>query len=212
MGQGRPDRSPLAARRRSRAHVISLLVLLSAAAIAIHLVTRPTESIGLAVDPSLAPAEIQYLKDGLHAAYEVPVGMLTESIKPPADAQTPLDGRDVLATMDRWPRVPGQRQLAISGAHGDTVERTFVFGLGRRAGRSAVVFTPRLRHRANPTLFRQRLLRVSIHELGHVYGLRHCEDQDCVMVYSATLLALDASPDHFCPRCARLLHGWRQAT
>ena len=58
---------------------------------------------------------------------------------------------------------------------------TFVFGEAQLADGGAVVSTHRLRQEFyglphDPELLRERLLKESLHELGHTYGLRHCAD------------------------------------
>jgi archaemetzincin len=44
-----------------------------------------------------------------------------------------------------------------------------------------------------------------VHELGHVYGLGHCNRQACVMWFSNTLAETDRKGSRFCPVCARAL-------
>ena len=41
-----------------------------------------------------------------------------------------------------------------------------------------------------------------LHELGHVFGLDHCERIDCVMWFSNTLVQTDRKDLQFCERCA----------
>lgn len=55
------------------------------------------------------------------------------------------------------------------------------------------------------TLLR-RSLRVAVHEVGHLFGLAHCQAFRCVMNGVAHLDELDALPLHLCPVCLRKLH------
>ena len=41
------------------------------------------------------------------------------------------------------------------------------------------------------------------HELGHTFGLRHCEDWRCVMTSSHAVERLDVKESEFCPRCRK---------
>jgi archaemetzincin len=55
-----------------------------------------------------------------------------------------------------------------------------VMGLGFRPGSSCVVSTFRLKS-PNKKLASERLKKISIHEIGHNLGLKHCFDKNCVM-------------------------------
>jgi archaemetzincin len=50
-----------------------------------------------------------------------------------------------------------------------------------------------------------RALRVVVHELGHLFGLRHCVHFACIMNPTAGLADLDALPLDLCPVCLRKL-------
>ena len=54
-----------------------------------------------------------------------------------------------------------------------------IFGLGFRPGVSCVVSTFRLNSRHQE--FLSRLKKVTLHELGHNLGLKHCESKSCFM-------------------------------
>ena len=48
-------------------------------------------------------------------------------------------------------------------------------------------------------LFLARATKESVHELGHTYGLSHCEERACVMRFSNTLRDTDQKSDQFGP-------------
>lgn len=56
----------------------------------------------------------------------------------------------------------------------------------------------------NPALFEKRVLTESIHELGHTFGLDHCE-YDCVMQFSDSLMQVDKKTPNFCDKCMKKL-------
>ncbi len=50
-------------------------------------------------------------------------------------------------------------------------------------------------------LLRKRMLTEAVHELGHLWGMRHCPNPDCVMFFSNTLLDTDRKSNSFCDKC-----------
>jgi archaemetzincin len=78
---------------------------------------------------------------------------------------------------------------------------TFVFGEAQLDGPTAVVSTLRLArgvHRADAAV---RLAKECVHELGHTFGLVHCDVAKCVMTRSASVRSVDAKRAQLCPEC-----------
>lgn len=87
---------------------------------------------------------------------------------------------------------------------------TFVFGEAQLNGKAAVVSYARLKQEfyglpPNIPLLKERLIKEVIHELGHTFGLIHCEKKWCVMSFSASVKHVDFKKDTFCTECAGLL-------
>ena len=57
----------------------------------------------------------------------------------------------------------------------------------------------------NLALLELRILKEAIHELGHTFGLEHCNDS-CVMQFSNCLSDTDNKPPKFCSSCLRKLN------
>ena len=87
---------------------------------------------------------------------------------------------------------------------------TYVFGEAQLDGKVAVVSSHRLREEfyglaSDANLLNLRLVKESIHELGHVFGLLHCSNYLCVMHSSTGVEEIDVKTDRFCSSCfARL--------
>lgn len=76
-----------------------------------------------------------------------------------------------------------------------------IFGLGYRPGPSCVVSTYRLNSK-DKKLFITRLKKVSVHEIGHNLGLKHCKSLNCVMRDAEeTIKTIDNVTLTLCDKC-----------
>ena len=87
---------------------------------------------------------------------------------------------------------------------------TFVFGEAQLEGGCAIVSTARLREEfyglpPREDLLQERLLKEAVHELGHTFGLRHCENWQCAMAASHAVERIDIKDADFCQACRRLI-------
>jgi archaemetzincin len=104
--------------------------------------------------------------------------------------------------------------LAICDFDAYSDELNFVFGQAHLGGRVAAIYLPRLKDefyvrksdKIN-NLFEQRVIKESVHELGHTFGLRHCQISKCVMHFSNSLQDTDFKDNEFCDRCNKILVG-----
>jgi len=83
---------------------------------------------------------------------------------------------------------------------------TFVYGEAQLGGKVAIVSMKRLKQSfyslpEDNILLGKRLVKVIIHELGHCYGLVHCNNEHCVMHLSNNIISIDNKKDNFCIKC-----------
>jgi archaemetzincin len=87
---------------------------------------------------------------------------------------------------------------------------TFVFGEAQLDGRAAIISTFRPGggadnlHPRQP-IFLERLIKLSLHELGHTFNLPHCRWEGCLMGFAANLEILDQKTVELCEYCRILL-------
>ncbi len=84
------------------------------------------------------------------------------------------------------------------------MELNFVFGLAKKD--ACIVSTARLDpqfYGENPNfdLLIKRTMKEVIHELGHMFGLDHCNNPNCVMSFSNSVSYVDDKTDEFCKDC-----------
>jgi len=159
-------------------------------------------------EPALLPAMKGFLEAffGLSAAVDepapVPEGARDEDRKQ-LDASMLLDA---LAS-----RLPADAAACLGVLEFDLFagELPFVFGLGSFENRSSVFSIARYRFEyinqpAGATLLR-RACKVAAHEIGHIFGLRHCAKWHCVMNGSNSIFESDLRPMFLCPECLEKL-------
>ena len=88
-------------------------------------------------------------------------------------------------------------------------EITYRFVFGAALKNVAILSIYRLREsyygrKNNKKLFQLRVLKESVHEIGHTFNLKHCENY-CVMQYSDSLEEVEKKPIEFCKSCLKEL-------
>jgi archaemetzincin len=96
--------------------------------------------------------------------------------------------------------------LAICDFDAYSDKMNFVFGEAHLHGSICAIYLPRLRQEfygltSDTSLFCQRIVKEAVHELGHVFGLTHCENIKCVMHFSNSLHDTDMKTSHLCHVC-----------
>ncbi|HBH03922.1 MAG TPA: peptidase M54 [Candidatus Rokubacteria bacterium] len=128
----------------------------------------------------------------------------------PVDTLDPARGQHLSTRILRWllaARPPeADRVVAVTDVDLFIPVLTFVFGEAQLRGSAAVVSTARLRSNpgapsADPRVVTARVAKECIHELGHTFGLIHCDDPRCVMARSVSVPQVDAKGGALCRDC-----------
>ena len=164
---------------------------------------------------ALPEAGLAELRAGLVAVFACPGRVLPAEPIPPGAFHA---GRQQYCSTQILAGLSGRaatdsRLLAVTSSDLYVPVLTFVFGEAQMQGPAAVVSSWRLRQEfyglpPDIGLLRDRLLKESVHELGHTFGLTHCEDFQCVMAPSHAVEWIDLKAHTFCAGCReRLLAG-----
>ena len=78
----------------------------------------------------------------------------------------------------------------------------FIFGKAELGGKFSIVSTARL-FTEKKDVYYERCSKEVNHELGHNFGLLHCENENCVMFFSNTLSDTDRKSYKLCERCVK---------
>jgi archaemetzincin len=118
-------------------------------------------------------------------------------------------GDSILVSLGRLPALEAERLVALVEADCFFPGLNFVFGQAVGGGREALVALPRLRQSfygvtEDAELFRERVIKEVVHELGHTWGLEHCSNEQCVMHFSNSLRDTDRKGADFCRACEAL--------
>lgn len=161
------------------------------------------------------PADLEELKTPLEAAFSRNVAIGREIPLPVAAwsaGRSQYDAGMMLEFLSLCGETSGgTRVLGVTNADLSLPGVNFVFGLAGR--RSAVISFHRLRQSyyglpEDTEIFRRRATVEASHELGHTFGLPHCEDPLCVMHFSNTIAETDRKGPAFCTACrSRVLTG-----
>jgi archaemetzincin len=114
----------------------------------------------------------------------------------------------ILAGLLEYATPPGAKVIGITDADLYIPVLTFVFGEAQLGGRAAVASLYRLRNSfyglpMDEELLLARIEKEVVHELGHTFGLRHCESYACVMHSSTFVEDIDLKNAAFCRECRK---------
>ena len=123
-----------------------------------------------------------------------------------------VDARALLDSVQAYKRRHGVSDPVLLVVHQDLFRdgNSFVFGLARESVGAGVVSTARLSNefygrQGSDDDFIDRIVKEGSHEIGHLLGLPHCSDPECVMFRPNTLDELDRKKKTLCPACREAL-------
>ncbi len=119
------------------------------------------------------------------------------------------NGRIILNELAKLNFTNSEKILAITGQDLFTEDLNYIFGQAESGGKICLISTYRLNpefylEKTNDELFYNRILKEAVHELGHTFGLKHCDNKKCVMCFSDGIEATDDKESVFCEKCEKV--------
>jgi archaemetzincin len=162
----------------------------------------------VALEP-VEPQLLDYLQSSLAETFKLPVvtKYLPQSLGY-AYERTRRQYRSaaILRRLPNFRTSAGELILGIVNRDLYAPKLNFVFGEADIKNGVCVISLARLRQSfyglpSDKALLRQRARKEAVHELGHLYGLKHCPDIECVMHFSNSLQDTDRKSADFCAAC-----------
>ncbi len=103
-------------------------------------------------------------------------------------------------------KIEGEKILGVTDVDIYTNNLNFIFGQAYVNGKCCLISLYRL-YTENYGKFLERAVKEATHELGHCFGLKHCENRNCDMSFSNNIFEVDMKSRYFCEKCRWLLEN-----
>jgi archaemetzincin len=170
------------------------------------------ETLGLVQVGAALDYSLDELKESLGSRFR---GLRVEKTAPLADVREAYypqrnqhHSTRILTLLEKHPEpLHADRLLGVASFDLFVPGMNFVFGEARLPGRVGIISTQRLKPQSSDEhdLFRNRVIKEAVHEIGHMLGLRHCSDLVCVMHFSEQIHDTDEKHIEFCKSCQSIV-------
>lgn len=113
---------------------------------------------------------------------------------------------NALVLLDQVQKLKRDSNLYISVTAADIYvpKMNFIFRIADKDTGCAILSVARLiyaQYDVSSGVFKERVLKESAHELGHLLGLGHCSDRECLMSFSNNIAEVDMKKPTICNGC-----------
>ncbi len=158
------------------------------------------------------PVVLEFVKNKLVEVLHIPTSVQNHEIDLESNFNSQRGQYDALKIIQDYPYTDNAKTLICTSVDLYIPIFTFVFGLAQLDGNVGVISSHRLDNqyyglKKDKNLLGERLAKETIHELGHLLGLRHCPQYNCAMSISNTAEEVDIKSFEYCNKCEMKLHS-----
>jgi len=130
----------------------------------------------------------------------------------PEEAYSPMRGQYftmvLLQKLELLKSADKEKVLALVDEDLYTPERAWVIGASDRIAGTSVISTYRLRQEYygfedEEKIVYRRTCKETVHQLGHLFGMRSCRNPRCAMFATERMQDIDDKRERFCDNCLR---------
>ena len=148
------------------------------------------------------------LKNSLREIFNAECHISKGIMKIPEESYNPSRNQyystGILSSMMNTMKIDSNHLIGVTEVDLYVPGLNFIFGEAECPGNFAIISLYRLKH-PDRELFLKRVLIEAVHELGHTFGLPHCQNHLCVMYFSNNIVETDIKGPEFCKECLNRL-------